>query len=113
MAEACGEGMLQIHSQAFLKGQQALHPIARIHSITPVTVRRTRVAAGSTARASPPRGGPCSRGGYARTLRAVRASNLVQHHGRDKTQVVERALPINTGLCEYRRAPQQRLEASP
>src|SRR5229473_3057840 len=43
----------------------------------------------------------------------VRVSNLVQHHGGDKTEVAERSLPVNAGLCECGGAPQQRLVASP
>ena len=43
---------------------------------------------------------------WPRMPRAVRVSNLVQHHGGDKTQVAEHGLPVNTTLCEYCGAPQ-------
>src|SRR5258708_27947992 len=53
------------------------------------------------------------RGGARAAVRSPSILNFIQHHGRDKTQVAERRLPINAGLCEYRGAPQQRLVASP
>src|SRR5262249_24942085 len=52
-------------------------------------------------------------GAASAAMRSPSISNFIQQHGRDKTQVAEQGLPINTGLREYRGAPQQRLVASP